>query len=91
MQFKGKALRLADLGEISEKAKASWDYFDFELVAVPGTLCAMYGLNGWRAVLSGSDAVIVTDESLDLNTSTIFPDLDDFILWLEEVYDDREK
>ena len=51
----------------------------------------MYGLNGWRAVLSGSDAVIVTDESLDLNTSTIFPDLDDFILWLEEVYDDREK
>ena len=91
MQFKGKALRLADLGEISEKAKASWDHFDFERVAAPGTLCAMYGLNGWRAVLSGSDAVIVTDESLDLNTSTIFPDLDDFILWLEEVYDDREK
>ena len=91
MQFKGKALRLADLGEISEKAKASWDHFDFERVAAPGTLCAMYGFNGWRAVLSGSDAVIVTDESLDLNTSTIFPDLDDFILWLEEVYDDREK
>ena len=91
MQFKGKALRLADLGEISEKATASWDHFDFERVAAPGTLCAMYGLNGWRAVLSGSEAVIVTDESLDLNTSTIFPDLDDFILWLEEVYDDREK
>ena len=91
MQFKGKALKLKDLGEISEKAKASWDHFDFERVAAPGTLCAMYGLNGWRAVLSGSDAVIVTDESLDLNTSTIFPDLDDFIFWLEETYDEREK
>ena len=90
MQFKGKALKLADLGEISEKAKASWDYFGFERKAAPGTLCAMYGLNGWRAVLSGSEAVIVTDESLDLNTSTVFPDKDDFILWLEETYDDRK-
>lgn len=90
MQFKGKALKLADLGEISEKAKASWDYFGFEREAASDTLCAMYGLNGWRAVQSGSDAVIVTDESLDLNTSTVFPDKDDFILWLEETYDDRE-
>ena len=91
MQFKGKALKLEDLGEISEKAKASWDYFDFERVAALGSLCAKYGFNGWRAVLSGSEAVIVTDESLDLNTSTIFPDIDDFILWLEESYDEREE
>ena len=76
MRIKGKALKLADLGEISEKAKASWDNFGFDQVAEP-------------AVLSGSEAVIVMDESLDLNTSTIFADVDDFILWLEETYDDR--
>ena len=78
MQFKGKALRLADLGEISEKA------------VEPRSLCAKYGWDGWRAVLSGSEAVIVMDESLDLNTSTIFPDTDDFIFWLEETYDERD-
>ena len=91
MQFKGKALRLADLGEISEKAKASWDYFGFEDIAEPGSLCGKYGWEGWRAVLSGSEAVIVMDESLDLNMSTIFPDVDDFILWLEESYEEREE
>ena len=91
MQFKGKALRLADLGEISEKAKASWDYFGFDKIARPGSLCAKYGWDGWRAVLSGSEAVIVMDESLDLNMSTIFPDVDDFILWLEESYEEREE
>ena len=90
MQFKGKALKLADLGEISEKAKASWDYFGFDQIARPGSLCAKYGWNGWRAVLSGSEAIIVMDEGLDLNTSTIFPDMDDFILWLEEAYDERD-
>ena len=91
MQFKGKALELADLGEISEKAKASWDYFGFDQIARPGSLCAKYGWNGWRAVLSGSEAIIVMDEGLDLiNTSTIFPDMDDFILWLEEAYDERD-
>ena len=89
MQIKGKALKLADLGEISEKAKASWEYFGFDQVARPGSLCTRYGWDGWRAVLSGSEAVIVMDESLDLNTSTIFADVDDFILWLEESYDDR--
>ena len=77
------------MGEINDKAKASWDYFDFERIAIPGTLCARYGLNGWRAVLSGNEAVIVTDESLNLNTSTIFLNLDYFILWLEEVYNGR--
>ncbi len=85
MRFKGRTLELEDLGELSEKAKASWDYFGFDHVSMPG----QYGLHGWRAVLSGSEAVIVVDESLDLNMSTIFPDVEDFILWLEESYDDR--
>lgn len=89
MAIKWKALRLSDLGAISEKAKASWEYFGFDQVARPGSLCAKYGWDGWRAVLSGSEAVIVMDESLDLNTSTILADMDDFILWLEESYDDR--
>lgn len=91
MRIKGKALRLSDLGEMSEKAKASWANFGFDQVAEPGSLCAEYGWDGWRAVLSGSDAVIVMDESLNLNKSTIFADVDDFILWLEETYDEREK
>ena len=33
--------------------------------------------------------VIVTDESHDLNTSTIFPDVDEFINWLEMTYAER--
>ena len=80
MAIKRKALRLSDLGAMSEKAKASWDYFGFDQVAEPETLCAKYGRDGWRAVVSGSEAVIVMDKSLDLNMSTIFADMDDFIL-----------
>ncbi len=54
-------------------------------------LCAQAGWKGgWRAPLSGSEAVIVVDERLDLNGSMVFPDKDEFILWLEETYDDRE-
>ena len=34
-------------------------------------------VTGW------SEAVIVTDERHNLNTSTIFPDVDEFINWLE--------
>ena len=89
MRFKGKTLGLGDLGKISEKAKASWDYFGFDHIATPDTLLGQYGLHGWRAVLSGSDAIIVVDENLDLNTSAIFPDIEVFILWLEDTYDDR--
>ena len=59
--------------------------------AEPGTLCAEHGWDGWRAVQSGSYAVGVMDESLDLNTSTILADVDNFILWLEETYDERKE
>ena len=91
MQFNGKVLTLTNLGEVSEKAKASWDYFGFDRVAAADTLCAQAGWKGgWRALLSGSEAVIVVDESLDLNGSMVFPDKDEFILWLEQTYDDRE-
>ena len=76
MRFTGRTLALSDLGRLSRKAKASWDYFGFD----------PRERYGWSALLSGSEAVIVTDESHDLNTSTIFPDMDEFINWLEEIY-----
>ncbi len=34
------------------------------------------------ALLSGNEFVIVTDESRDLNMSTIFPDVDEFIIFI---------
>ena len=73
MRLRGRTLALSDLGRLSRKAKASWDYFGFD----------PRERYGWSALLSGSEAVIVTDESRDLNTSTIFPDVDEFINWLE--------
>ena len=36
MQFTGKELTLPDLGEISDKARASWDDFQFDYFAEPG-------------------------------------------------------
>ena len=79
MRFKGRTLALADLGRLSRKAKESWDYFGFD----------PRERYGWSALLSGSEAVIVTDETHDLNTSTIFPDVDEFVNWLEESYTER--
>ena len=79
MRFKGRTLALSDLGRLSRKAKASWDYFGFD----------PRERYGWSALLSGSEAVIVTDETHDLNTSTIFPDVDEFVNWLEESYTER--
>jgi hypothetical protein len=38
MQSKCKALRLTDLREMSDKAKALWDYFVFYYVAEPKAL-----------------------------------------------------
>ena len=66
--------------ERRRKAKASWDYFGF----------APREHYGWSALLSGSEAVIVTDETHDLNTSTIFPDADEFVNWLEAAYEDKK-
>ena len=47
MQSKCKVLRLTDLGEMSDKAKPSWDYFGFDQVAESGNLCVEYGRDGW--------------------------------------------
>ena len=62
-------------GERRRKAKASWDYFGFD----------PRERYGWSALLSENEAMIVTDENRDLNTSTIFPDADEFINWLEAI------
>ena len=79
MSFTGKTLALRDLGKVSRKVKASWEYFGFD----------PRERYGWSALLNGSGAVIVTDESYDLNMSTIFPDVDKFISWLEMIYEER--
>ena len=75
MKFKGRTLALRDLGRLSRKARASWYYFGFD----------PRERYGWSAIPSGSEAVIVTDESHNLNTSMIFPDVDEFVNWLEEM------
>ena len=77
MRFKGRTLALSDLERLSRKAKASWDYFGFD----------PREHYGWSVLLSGSEAVIVTDESHDLNMSTIFPDVYEFVNWLEAAYE----
>ena len=79
MKFKGRTLALRDLGRVSRKVRASWYYFGFD----------PRERYGWSALLSGSEAVIVTDESHDLNASIVVPDMDEFINWLEAVYEER--
>lgn len=37
---------------------------------------------GWKAVVSGSEAVIVTNESRDLNTAMVFSDNTCYVLGL---------
>ena len=37
---------------------------------------------GWKAVVSGSEAVIVTNESRDLNTAMVFSDNTSYVLGL---------
>lgn len=53
---------------MSLKARLAWHYF-FE--------------NGWAVVKNQDAAYITTDEALDLDTATVFPDEDAFISWLE--------
>ena len=55
---------------LSLKARLAWKYF-FEA--------------GWAVVHTGDGSYIVTDESLDLTTATVFPDEDAFVSWLEAV------
>ena len=85
--FTGKALTLADLEQaairethepLSGGARESWEYSGFDRDCE------------WKAVLTGSEAVLVTDESRDLNVAGIYPDMDTFILWLEQTYEERQ-
>ena len=95
-QFTGKILTLAELQRLagdeplSTKALDSWNYFMFENHYPEGSVGAELGWHGWRAVLSGTDAIIVTDESCDLNMASVFPDAEGFIYWLEETYEERQ-
>ena len=74
-------LTLATLGNISDKAMASWDYFEFGQKAKPGTLCAMYGWDGWKAWESESGEITIEDEGGVLVTE--LSDKAEFIRWLE--------
>ena len=83
--FTGKVLTLADLEQavaatnetLSDGARDSWNYFGFDRK------------HEWKAVLTGSEAVLVTDEAMDLNMAGVHPDMDSFILWLEETSEER--
>ena len=81
--FTGKTLTLADLERanepLSDAARESWDYFGFDRD------------DEWKAVLSGSEAILVMDEGCDLNLAGVYPDTDSFILWLEASHEERQK
>ena len=55
---------------LSLRAKLSWKYF-FEA--------------GWAVIHTDDGPYIVTDESLDLTTATVFPDEESMVSWLETV------
>lgn len=86
--FTGNALTLADLEQaaieetkesLSDSARDSWSYFGFDRK------------NEWKAVLTGTRAILVTDEAMDLNMASVFPDTDSFICWLEETSAERRE
>ena len=86
--FTGNVLTLADLEQaaieetkepLSDGAKESWDYFGFGRE------------HEWKAVKTGSEAILITDESHDLNMADVYPDIDTFILWLEGSHEERQK
>ena len=59
---------------MSLRAKLSWHYF-FN--------------GGWAVVRTGDGCFIVTDEALELENASIYPDEDAFICWLETVCSDH--
>lgn len=59
---------------LSLKARLAWSCF-FE--------------NGWAVVKTQDGAYITTDEALDLDTATVFPDEDALISWLEATASDH--
>ena len=86
--FVGTALTLADLEKaaieetrkpLSDGARELWDYFGFDRE------------DEWKAVLTDSNGVLITEESQDLNMANIYPNIDSFIIWLEESHDERQK
>lgn len=86
--FTGKVLTLADLEQaaieethepLSDGARESWNYFGFDRDCE------------WKAVLTGSEAILVTDENCDLNMAGVYPDTETFIIWLEESHEERWK
>ena len=76
-----KQLTLADLGTISDKAKASWDYLGFGRRPESGTICAQAGWDGWKAWLSESGGISVTMDGLPSDKP--FADAAEFVRWLE--------
>ena len=83
--FTGKTLTLADLERatanepLSDAARESWNYFGFDRD------------DEWKAVLSGSEAILIMDEGRDLNLAGVYPDTDSLILWLEASHEERER
>ena len=83
--FTGKTLTWSDLERaaanepLSDAARESWDYFGFDRDGE------------WKAVLSGSEAILVMDEGYDLNLAGVYPDIDTFIIWLEGSHEKRQK
>ena len=86
--FTGRVLTLADLEQaavrethepLSDGARESWEYFGFDRDCE------------WKAVLTGSEAILITDESRALNMADVHPDIDSFILWLEGSHEERWK
>ena len=86
--FTGRVLTLADLERaavrethepLSDGARESWEYFGFDRDCE------------WKAVLTGSEAILITDESRALNMADVHPDIDSFILWLEGSHEERWK
>ena len=84
--FTGRVLTLADLERaavrethepLSDGARESWEYFGFDRDCE------------WKAVLTGSEAILITDESRALNMADVHPDIDSFILWLEGSHEER--
>ena len=84
--FTGRVLTLADLEQaavrethepLSDGAREAWEYFGFDRDYE------------WKAVLTGSEAILITDESRALNMADVHPDIDSFILWLEGSHGER--
>ena len=85
--FVGEALTLADLEKaaiketrkpLSNSAKKSWDYFGFDRA------------DEWKAIMTDTGGILITEESQDLNMANIYPNIDSFILWLEETCEERQ-